>query len=83
MEQAVVDIVSRFPVVGVVLMCLGALVMLAQFVVMLTKTKKDDEVLEKIEGNSIGKAILDLLKSFAPFQKKPEGTLVSSAKAVK
>lgn len=82
-QNVLQDLIGKFPVVSTVLLILGALVVLAQVVVVLTPTKKDDEILDKIQKNSIGGAVLDLLKSFSPFQKKPEGGLVSSAKSAK
>lgn len=83
MEQLVAQLVAKFPIVAVILAVLGGLVVVAQVVVAMTATKKDDEILQKVESNSIGGAILNLLKSFAPFQKKPDGTIVSSSSAAK
>lgn len=64
------DLALKAPWVPIVLGSLGALVVVAQMVVVITPSKKDDEILGKIESNSVGKFFLDLLLKFAPFPKK-------------
>lgn len=73
-------LVAKAPIVGVVLAILGTLLVVAQLVVVLTPTKKDDEVVAKAEGNAVVSALLTLLKSFALIQKKEDGSFVLSAK---
>lgn len=63
------DLAAKVPVVALILGILGALVILAQMVVLLTPTKKDDEFLAAVEKNSFGAIALKVLKSFAPYQK--------------
>ena len=53
-----------------VLSILGSLVVVAQAIVAVTPSKKDDEVLAKVENNSIGGFIFKLLTAFAPVKKK-------------
>ncbi len=72
-------LVAKAPIVGVVLAILGTLLVVAQLVVVLTPTKKDDEVVAKAEGNAVVSALLTLLKSFALIQKKEDGSFVLSA----
>lgn len=56
--------------VSIGLMALGCMVVLAQAIVPLTPTKSDDAILEAVEKNSMGKAILNFVLAFAPIQKK-------------
>lgn len=70
MEEFLNDLAVKFPIVGIVLVSLGALVFIAQFVVLLTPSKTDDEKLQSLLAKPIYKKIFDLLLSFAPFQKK-------------
>ena len=53
-----------------VLSILGSLVVVAQAVVAVTPSKKDDELLDKVEKSSIGGFIFKLLVAFAPVKKK-------------
>ena len=73
-------LVEKAPIVGIILAVLGTLLVVAQLVVVLTPTKKDDEVVAKAEGNAVVSALLTLLKSFALIQKKEDGSFVLSAK---
>lgn len=63
-------LVEQWPIAGTVLMVLGGLVVIAQFVIMITPTKKDDEKLESLMKKPFYKLIVDVLISFAPFSKK-------------
>lgn len=77
------QLVAKMPVVGVVLMALGALVVLAQVVVVLTPTKDDDAVVSKVKNMPIVGQLIALLESFAPLQKKPDGAGLSLSVAKK
>lgn len=58
------------PVIPIGLGIAGGIVMLAQGVVLLTPSKKDDEAWAKIKAVPILGAALDALTAFAPFKKK-------------
>ena len=77
------SLVEKFPVVGAILAGIGLLLIVAQGVVLLTPTKKDDAIVDGIKKNVLGGAILSFLLSFAPVQKDAEGKLVSSSTAAK
>lgn len=66
MPSWILDIVSKYPIVGYVLMGLGSLAILAQVIVAITPTKKDDEFINK----TVIRKILDVLTLFAPIKKK-------------
>lgn len=61
---------SKFPVIGVVLAVLGALVVAGQVVVTLTPTTADDEAWAKIKAIPVLGQIIAALAAFAPIQKK-------------
>ena len=63
------EIVAAYPALTFPLTCLGTLVVMAQIILPLTPTKKDDAVLEKMHSGIPGK-ILKAVTSFAPIQKK-------------
>ena len=71
-------LIEKYPVAGTVLAVLGVLVVVAQVVVVITPTKKDDEKLQELMGKSWFKGLFEFLKSFAPFQKGKEGLEKSS-----
>ena len=63
-------IFAQYPIINQVLVILGSLLVLAQVVVLLTPSKKDDAKLEELKKNSIFKKIWDFLLSFSVLQKK-------------
>lgn len=69
-EEIVVALALKFPVVGLVLAALGLLVVVGQVVVVLTPTKKDDEAVARWQAIPILGQILAILAKFAPIQKK-------------
>ena len=78
MEILVAELIAKYPVLLVVLTVLGLLVVLAQVIVFITPSKKDDELLAKIEANPIGKKLVNLFVSFAPIQKSQKGLELSN-----
>lgn len=82
MELFLLDIISKYPIVLVVLTVLGLIVVLAQAIVAITPGKSDDEFLAKLESNAIAKKILDILISFAPIQKSEKKGFELSSKSV-
>lgn len=65
-DSFLTDIAATVPWLGYALMALGTLVVVAQAVVVITPTKKDDEFLKK----SIVSKLIDILSNFAPIKKK-------------
>jgi hypothetical protein len=63
-------LVAKFPIVGLVLSVLGALVVVGQVVVVATPSKEDDAAWEKIKSYPIIGPLVSALALFAPFQKK-------------
>lgn len=63
------DLASNYPWVLLVLSALGTIVILAQVVVVLTPTKKDDIWVEGAKKNFLWK-LVDIVSSFAPIKKK-------------
>lgn len=78
MELIIAELITKFPIVSTILVVLGLIMVLAQVIVVLTPTKKDDEFLEKLEANSIAKKLIDLFVSFAPIQKSAKGLELSN-----
>lgn len=78
-EQFLMELVAKMPVIGYVLMGLGGLLALAQIVVLITPSKEDDAFVEKVKAIPVLGQILLFLESFAPFQKKADGKLTLSA----
>lgn len=70
MEIFILSIIKDYPVVGVVFAVLGLLVVLAQVIVVLTPSKKDDLILENAQKHPIIGKMFKLFVSFAPIQKK-------------
>ena len=81
-KDMVLTFAAQHTWLSVSLTALGALLVIAQVVVLMTKTKKDDEILQKAESMPVLGQLLALLKSFAPFQKSSSG-LVKSSEAEK
>ncbi len=69
---------GKYPVAGIVLSSVGVLVFVAQMVVLVTPSKKDDEKLDELMKKSWFAGLVDFFKSFAPFQKGSEGLEKSS-----
>ncbi len=69
---------GKYPVAGIVLSSVGVLVFVAQMVVLVTPSKKDDEKLSELMGKSWFAGLVRFFKSFAPFQKGSEGLEKSS-----
>ena len=69
MEQLALDLAAKFPIAGLVLSALGSIVIIAQVVVALTPSKADDEFLDSVQKGFFG-SVIDVLKKFAPFQRK-------------
>lgn len=63
------SLLTSLPWVEPVLSGLGALVVIAQIIVALTPSKRDDEILEEVSSGAF-KFVFDFLLSFAPIQKK-------------
>ena len=63
-------LIVKFPVLGMVLAALGALVVLGQAYIALTPSQDDDAWYAKVESIPYVGAILKALKAFAPIQRK-------------
>jgi hypothetical protein len=63
------DLANQYPWVLLVLSALGTVVILAQVVVAITPTKKDDIWIEGAKKNFLWK-LVDIISSFAPIKKK-------------
>lgn len=70
LEGLLLMLAGSYPWAMLVLSALGSLVVVAQAVVLLTPTKKDDEMLADLEKSSIGGMLLKALKAFAVISKK-------------
>lgn len=74
MEDQVLEVVMKLvgfsPVVALIVGILGTLVVIAQVIIPLTPTKKDDEAWEKIKGIPVLGQLLSILTNFAVIQKK-------------
>ena len=72
MEESLYDFVNwmatQFPVVALVLMVLGTLFVLAEIVVRLTPTKKDDEAWARLKAGYSG-AVIRVLMRFSKVKK--------------
>jgi len=64
---------SEYTWLMVSLSSLGALMCLAQMVVAITPSKKDDAKLEQLMSKKWFKTLFDMFKSFAPAQKDKSG----------
>lgn len=78
MELFLAEIIAKYPWVPVALSVIGFLVVVAQVVVLMTPTKKDDEILAKFEGHPVGKKVFGFFISFAPIQKGGKGLELSN-----
>lgn len=71
MEQSILEMLAGLgPSVTAVLEWLGLAMVVAQAVVVMTPTKKDDTVMGKLLGLPIIGGLISKLKNFAPIQKK-------------
>lgn len=69
LELFLLELIGMYPAISIPLAGLGTLMVLAQIVVPLTPTKKDDAVLNKVLNGIPGKCLRGLTK-FALIQKK-------------
>lgn len=72
------ELALKYPLLGTILMVLGIVLVVAQIVVPLTPTLKDDKFLAKIRNNAILSFLFNLFLSFAPVQKNKDGAKLSS-----
>lgn len=77
MEQ-LLGFLSTYPVALLVMSALGLAVVVAQGIVLITPTKKDDEWVAGAMKNSLVKGLVEFVKSFAPFQKGKKGLELSA-----
>lgn len=63
-------LVSKFAIVGYILMGLGVLVVLGRSYVLATPNKDDDAFYAKLEANAFLGPLLKLLVKFSPVQRK-------------
>jgi hypothetical protein len=68
-ESILIALAGLHPALPVALSALGALVVIAQIVVLVTPSPKDNELMAKLEGIPMVGQLLKALKSFAPKQK--------------
>ncbi len=80
MEIFIMEVIAKYPIVGIVLMVLGALLIVAQAIVIATPSKADDEKLEKMKQIPVVGKIFAILLSFAPVQKNGEKLELSGKK---
>jgi len=69
LQELVSGLVVSYPLLGTILMVLGMIMFVAQIIIPITKTKKDDKVLAKINKKPWLKKLWDFFLSFAPVQK--------------
>lgn len=69
-EQWITQLAGQFPWIMAALTILGSLVVVGQGIVLITPSKRDDEILDQIEKNTIGGYLINFLTKFAVFQKK-------------
>lgn len=65
-------LIGKWPVVGVILQVLGALVVVGYTYVKISPSPKDNELILKLEGIPIVGQILKVLISFSPIQRKQD-----------
>lgn len=68
---------KKYPLAVTIFSSLGALMIVAQAVVIITPGKSDDRKLEELKKKKIVKTLLDFLKNFAPIQKKAKEDIVA------
>lgn len=79
----ITELIAKYPVAGSVLAVLGTLLVVAQFVVPLTSSKKDDELIDKIKSKPVLLKLWNFFLSFAPFQKGAKGIEMSATNVAK
>jgi len=70
LEALLLMLAGQYPWLMLVLAGLGSLVVIAQAIVTLTPSKKDDEALEGLISSGVGSVIYKALTAFAPIKKK-------------
>ena len=68
--EEILTFINQYPKVVMGLNVIGSLVIIMTVIAPLTPTKKDDEILDKVEKSSILKAVVDFLKRFSLINKK-------------
>jgi hypothetical protein len=63
-------LIGKWPIFGIILSVLGALVVVGQTFVAITPSQNDDAAWEKLKAMPVIGQIISLLSSFAPIQKK-------------
>ena len=63
-------LVVMWPPAGTILMILGSMLVVAQIIVLMTPSPKDNEFMAKLEVVPVLGGFLRVIRSFAPFQKK-------------
>lgn len=63
-------LIDKFPVVGVILGILAILPVVAQTIILLTPSKKDDAKLEELKSKGWFKVLWDFFLAFAPLTKE-------------
>lgn len=63
-------LVAKFPILAGIFLVLGLLVVLAQVIIPLTPSKKDDAAWDKIKQIPVLGSVISALVAFAPIQKK-------------
>lgn len=81
--EYITELLAKYPQAKLVLEIIGSLLIVAQVVVLVTPSKKDDAALEKIQGNSLFGKAWAFFVSFAPFQKGAKGMEMSSTNTEK
>jgi hypothetical protein len=67
------ELFKAVPWLQTALTLLGLLVVVAQTVVVITPSKKDDEYLDKLKSKSLFRTVYDFLLSFSPLAKTESG----------
>jgi len=68
-EQLLMELVTAYPAISLPFAVIGGIVVLAQVIILITPSKKDDEALEKVMQGIPGR-ILSAFTAFAPIQVK-------------
>ncbi|MEM5807998.1 MAG: hypothetical protein QW818_02595 [Candidatus Aenigmatarchaeota archaeon] len=78
-ENFLMGLVLRSPILMLVLAGLGTILIVAQVIVLMTPSKEDDKFLDKIRSFPFLSGILNFIESFAPIQKRSDGKLTLSS----
>lgn len=68
-DQFLMELVTAYPAIALPCAVIGGIVVLAQIIIPITPTKKDDEAMKKVMKGYPGK-ILNAFTAFAPIQVK-------------